>query len=160
MKKNLSGQVTNWREARRFRAWELSQMGWKQKDIAVAMGVTKGAVSQWLKRAREGGKDALRYCKPPGASCRLTAEQRAQLPQLLAQGAQSFGFQGDLWTLPRVAEVIRREFGVAYHPSQVSRILKSCGWSRQKPERLATQRDETAIRLWKEERWPALKKRP
>jgi transposase len=135
-------------------------MGWKQQDIAVALGVTKGAVSQWLKRAREGGIDALRHCKPPGAPCRLTPEQRVQLPQLLAQGAQSFGFQGDLWTLPRVAEVISWEFGVTYHPSQVSRILKTCGWSRQKPLRRATQQDETAIQLWKEERWPELKKRP
>jgi transposase len=135
-------------------------MGWKQKDITVAMGVTKGAVSQWLKRAKEGGIDALRHCKPPGAPSRLTPEQRAQLPHLLAQGAQSFGFQGDLWTLPRVAEMIRREFSVKYHPSQVSRILKICGWSRQKPLRRATQRDEAAIQLWKEERWPLLKKRP
>lgn len=135
-------------------------MGWKQKDIAVAMGVTKGAVSQWLKRAREGGIDALRHCKAPGASPRLTPEQRAQLPQLLAQGAQSFGFQGDLWTLPRVTEVVRREFGVSYDPSQVSRILKLCGWSRQKPLRRATQRNEEAIQRWKEERWPELKKRP
>jgi transposase len=135
-------------------------MGWKQKDIAVALGVTKGAVSQWLKRAKEGGIDALRHCKPPGSPCRLTPEQRAQLPQLLAQGAQSFGFQGDLWTLPRVAEVVRREFGVSYDPSQVSRILKIGGWSRQKPVRRATQRNEEAIQRWKEERWPALKKRP
>jgi len=135
-------------------------MGWKQKDIAVAMGVTKGAVSQWLKRAREGGIDALRHCKAPGASPRLTPEQRAQLPQLLAQGAQSLGFPGDLWTLPRVTEVVRREFGVSYDPSQVSRILKLCGWSRQKPLRRATQRNEEAIQRWKEERWPELKKRP
>ena len=160
METNLSSQATNWREARRFRAWELHQMKWKQKDIAEALGVTKGAVSQWLKRAKEGGIDALRHCKPPGASCRLTPEQQAQLPQLLTQGAQSFGFQGDLWTLPRVTEVIRREFGVTYHPSQVSRILKTCGWSRQKPLRRATQRDEAAIQRWKEERWPELKKRP
>jgi transposase len=156
----LSSQATNWREGRRFRAFELHQKGWKQKDIAEALGVTKGAVSQWLKRAKEGGIDALRHCKPPGASCRLSPEQRAQLPQLLAQGAQSFGFQGDLWTLPRAAEVIRREFGVTYHPSQVSRILKICGWSRQKPLRRATQRNEEAIQHWKEERWPLLKKRP
>jgi transposase len=135
-------------------------MGWKQKDIAVAMGVTKGAVSQWLKRAKEGGIDALRHCKAPGASPRLTPEQRAQLPQLLAQGAQSFGFQGGLWTLPRVTEVVRREFGVSYDPSQVSRILKLGGWSRQKPLRRATQRNEEAIQRWKEERWPELKKRP
>jgi transposase len=82
-----------------------------------------------------------------------------RLPQLLAQGAQSFGFQGDLWTQPRVAEVIRREFGVSYDPSQVGRILKQCGLSLQKPLRRATQRDETAIQRWKEERWPVLKKR-
>lgn len=157
---NLSSQATNWREGRRFRAFELHQKGWKQKDIAEALGVTKGAVSQWLKRAKEGGIDALRHRKPPGASCRLTPEQRAQLPQLLAQGARSFGFQGDLWTLPRVAEVIRREFGVSYDPSQVGRILKGCGLSLQKPLRRATQRDEAAIQRWKEERWPQLKKRP
>src|ERR687892_1098166 len=160
METSLSNQATNWREGRRFRAWELYQRGWKQKDIAEALGVTKGAVSQWLKRAKEGGVDALRHCKPPGASCRLTPEQRVQLPQLLTQGAQSFGFQGDLWTLPRVTEVIRREFGVSYDPSQVSRILKQCGLSLQKPLRRATQRDEAAIQRWKEERWPVLKKRP
>jgi transposase len=159
MEISLSNQVSNWREARRFRAWELYQKDWKQKDIAEALGVTKGAVSQWLKRAKEGGVDALRHCKPPGASCRLSSEQRAQLPQLLGQGAQFFGFQGDLWTLPRVAEVIRREFGVSYDPSQVGRILKRCGLSLQKPLRRATQRNEAAIRCWKEERWPELKKR-
>ena len=160
MKGNLSGQATNWREGRRFRAFELPQEGWKQKDIAEALGVSKGAISQWVKRAREGGIEALRHRKPPGAPTRLTREQRAQLPQLLAQGAQSFGFQGDLWTLPRVAEVIRREFGVSYDPSQVGRILKQCGLSLQKPLRRATQRDEAAIQRWKEERWPVLKKRP
>lgn len=160
MKGNPSSRVTNWREGRRFRAFELHQKSWKQKDIAEALGVSKGAVSQWLKRAKEGGIDALRHCKPPGASCRLSPEQRAQLPQLLAQGAQSFGFQGDLWTLPRVTEVVRREFGISYDPSQVGRILKQCGLSLQKPLRRATQRDETAIQRWKEERWPILKKRP
>ena len=69
------------------------------------------------------------------------------------------GVPGDLWTQPQVAEVIRREFGVSYDPSQVGRILKQCGLSLQKPLRRATQRDETAIQRWKEERWPMLKKR-
>jgi transposase len=157
---NLSSQVTNWREGRRFRAFELHQKGWKQKDIAEALGVSKGAVSQWIKRAKEGGIEALRHRKSPGAPLRLTLEQRAQLPQLLARGAQSFGFQGDLWTLPRVAEVVRREFSISYDPSQVGRILKQCGLSLQKPLRRAIQRDEAAIQRWKEERWPLLKKRP
>lgn len=150
----------DWLEGRRLRAWELSQAGWLQKDIAAALGVTKGAVSQWLKRAREQGAHALRRRKPPGGRPRLSEAQRAPLPALLARGPEVYGFRGALWTEGRIAEVIRREFGVTYHPSHVGRILKACGWTLQKPVRRAAQRDEGAVRHWKQERWPALKKRP
>jgi transposase len=105
------------------------------------------------------GPQALRHRKPPGRRSKLTHQQRLQLLELLAQGTQAFGFRGDLWTQPRVAQVIRRHFGVQYHPSQVGRILKQYDWSRQQPIRRAAQRDEEAIQHWKEERWPALKKR-
>jgi transposase len=159
MERNLSSQATNWREYRRFQAWELYQRGWKQKDIAAAMSLTKGSISQWVKRAKEGGVESLRQRKPPGAPPRLTPEQKAQLPGLLAQGAEAFGFRGDIWTQPRVTELIRRQFQVSYHSSQVGRILKECGWSRQKPVRRAVQRDEEAIQRWREERWPQVKKR-
>ena len=159
MEKNLSGQISNWREGRRFRAWELVQTGWRQKDVAAALGVSKGSVSQWVKRAKVGGRESLRHRKGTGARPRLTPEQRAQIPHLLAQGAESFGFRGDIWTQPRVTEVVRRIFNVSYHSSQVGRILKDCGWSRQKPMRRATQRDEEAIHRWREERWPQIKKR-
>lgn len=135
-------------------------MGWKQKHVAEALGVSKGAVSQWVSRAREGGIERLRHTKPPGAPARLTPEQRAHLPELLARGAESFGFKGDIWTQPRVAQVIEREFGVAYDCSQVGRILKQCGLSLQKPLRRASQRDEAAIQGWKDERWPEIKKKP
>ena len=67
MEKNHPSQVANWREYRRFQAWELYQRGWKQKDIAVALGVTKGSISQWVKRAKAGGVESLRHLKPPGA---------------------------------------------------------------------------------------------
>lgn len=153
-----SQQAVHWREGRRLRAWELRQAGWKLQDIADALGVTKGAVSQWLKRAREEGLEALRYRPRPGSQPKLAAEQQARLPGLLEQGAEAFGFRGNVWTQPRVTEVIRREFGVRYHPSQVGRILKRLGWSRQKPIRRARQRNEEAIRQWKEERWPRRKK--
>jgi transposase len=159
MEKILSSQATNWREGRRFRAWELHQKGWKQQDIAEALGVTQGAVSQWLKRVKEGGVAGLRHRPSPGATPRLSPEQQDQLLELLAQGAESFGFPGDVWTQPRVAALIRDRFGVSYHPSQVGRILKACGWSRQKPVHRATQRNEEAIRQWKEEYWPQIKKR-
>lgn len=151
-------QAKDWREGRRLRAWELDQAGWKQQAIADALGVSKGAVSQWLKRARTDGPEALYRRPPPGGQPKLTAEQRERLPVLLERGAEAFGFRGNVWTEPRVAELIWREFGVRYHPSQVGRILKRLGWSRQKPVRRARQRDEAAIRHWKEERWPALKR--
>jgi transposase len=154
-----SQQATNWREGRRLRAWELFQEGGPQQRIAEALGVTKGAVSQWLSRAMAAALQALRYRKPPGRQPKLTHQQRLQLLELLTQGPQAFGFRGDVWTQPRVAEIIRRHFGVQYHPSQVGRILKQYGWSRQKPLRRASQRDEVAVRYWKEEHWPALKKR-
>lgn len=158
--KDLSQQTTDLREYRRFRAWELHQQGWKQQTIADVLGVTQGAVCQWLRRAKEHGTEALRRRKAPGAEPRLTPEQKAQIPDLLKQGPEAFGFRGDVWTRERVATVIRREFGVSYHPVHIGRILKALGWTRQKPVRRAHQRDEEAIQRWQEERWPELQKKP
>jgi transposase len=111
-----------------------------------------------MKRAREEGVQALRHKPPPGAPPRLSEDERARLPELLAQGAQAHGFRGDVWTCERVAIVIRREFGVSYHPAHISRLLKKLRLSLQKPERRADQRDEEAIEHWKEKKWPSLKK--
>jgi transposase len=146
-------------EWRRQRAWELHQQGWWQKDIATALGASCAAVCQWLKRGREGGAEALRTRPRPGATPRLSAEQRAQIPGLLARGAEAYGFRGDVWTADRIAEVIWRTFGVRYHRDHVSRLLRQIGWSRQQPLERATQRNEQAIAQWYEERWPA-KKQP
>ena len=158
MEKTLSGQASDWREGRRLRAFELKERGWKQTEIADALGVTEGAVSQWMKRAREEGVEGLRHKPPPGATSRLSEEERAELPGLLAQGAEAHGFRGNVWTCERVAIVIRREFGVSYHPAHVSRVVRALGLSLQKPARRANQRDEEAIEHWKNERWPELKK--
>jgi transposase len=122
------------------------------KTIAEAPGVSKGAVSRWLKRAHEGGVEALYTQPPPGPAPRLTPEQFAQLPSLLGRGAEAFGFIGEVWTTKRVTAVIRAEFGVRYHPDHVGRLLRTVGWSSQKPIRRATQRDEAAIERWITER--------
>jgi transposase len=109
MDNSLSKEATDWREGRRLRAWELKQKGWSQQRIAEALGVSKGAVSQWMKRGREGGLEALKRQPAPGAQPRLSEEQRAQVPELLERGAEAHGFRGEVWTCGRVAEVIRRE---------------------------------------------------
>jgi transposase len=153
-------QPTDWREGRRLRAWELHQQGWKQKDIATALGITPGAVSQWMARGRAGGVAALHKRTSPGAPVRLTATQRADLPALLAKGAEAGGFRGDIWTRARVAALIKREFNVTYHPDHVGRLLRAIGWSVQKPIERATQRNEPSIAAWREQQWPAIKKKP
>lgn len=133
MARSRATQPEDWRETRRFVAWELHQQGWSQTRIAKALGVTQGAVSQWLKRSREaGGVDALRHHPAPGRRTSLTAEQFAQIPTLIARGAAAFGFEDDRWTTKRVAAVLKDVFGVSYHPGHVSRLLqKHCpDWRR------------------------------
>jgi transposase len=148
----------NWKEARRLQAWRLKQQGWPQRQIAEALGVSAGAVSQWMTRAREEGPDALRHRPPPGAPRRLSAEQLARLPELWQRGPEAYGFRGQLWTRRRVAAVIQLEYEIAYHPRHVGRLCQAIRWSPQKPARRARQRDESAIARWRAETWPALQK--
>jgi transposase len=159
MEDELSSRTAkDWREGRRLRALELRQKGWPVTKIAEALGVTHGAVSQWMARARQGGAAALRHRPPPGPTPRLTAEQRAQIPALLARGPSAYGFSGEVWTTKRIAAVIAGTFAVRYHPAHVSRLVRALGHSVQKPITRATQRDEAAVEQWYGERWPALKK--
>src|SRR5215217_2019573 len=144
MAKTLSSQATGWRDGRRLRAFELKEQGWKQKEIAQALGVSEGAVSQWMRRATEEGVEALKHKPPPGATSRLDDSQRVRLKELMNFDAESYGFRGKVWTCARVAELIRKEFSVSYHPEHVSRLVRALGRSLQKPTRRANQRDEEA----------------
>jgi transposase len=119
-----------------------------------------GAVSQWLKRARHEGVEALRRHPAPGPTPKLAADQLDQIPGLLARGPEAYGFRGQRWTCKRVAEVLRRPFGVTYHPAHVSRLLQALRHSVQRPVERAPQRDERAIAAWWQQRWPALEKKP
>lgn len=150
---------SDWREERRKRAWELAQQGWTQRKIADALGVSEGAISQWFKKARQGGVEALAAHPPPGSVSRLRVEQLRHLPTVLALGAQTFGFRGDVWTARRIAQVILHLYGVRYHRDSVSRLLRQIGWSPQQPVTRATQQDSEAVLVWYTERWPALKKK-
>ena len=134
------------------------QQGWSQRQIAEALGVSEGAVSQWRRRAREGGPEALQQRPRPGAPRRLTADQLARLPMLLHQGAEAYGFRGQVWTCGRIAAVIRLECGISYHPVHVGRLCQAIGWSPQKPARRAKQRNEAAIAQWRDDTWPAIKR--
>lgn len=148
------------REARRFRAAAMLVQGHRACDVATVLGVTAGAVSQWKAALDEQGEEGLRSKPHPGGQFKLTPERRAKLPEILADGPEKHGFSTKLWTLERVAKVIEREFGVAYHPAHVWKILAAMDWSCQKPERRARERDEEAIRQWRDQEWPRIKRGP
>lgn len=146
-------------EQRRLRAARLLKHGYTEAEVARRCQVTRQSVNRWARQLAAAGKPALR-AKRLGRPPRLKAAQRTELVRLLKKGALAEGFATEIWTLPRVAEVIRRHFGVRYTPTHVWRLLGSLGWSPQRPDRRALERDEQAIARWKQKRWPALKKTP
>ena len=160
MTEKKRNQAKDWREARRRQAWELKQKGWKQNKIAEALGVSEGAVSQWVKRGQQEGVAALQSRTGGGPPPRLNETQLKELPKLLEQGAETYGFRGDVWTRGRVGKLIKDKFEVTYSTRHVGRILEKIGWSRQKPIERASQRNEAAIEHWRTEKWLTLKKKP
>jgi len=146
-------------EVRRRRAISLLDEGLGVREVARQMNCSPASVTRWRTEVRARGPDALKPRPAPGRPRLLSARQRTRLLKLLLKGAVAHGYSTDLWTLPRVAEVIDRTFGVRYHPSHVWKILRGEGWSCQKPERRARERDEDAIQKWRQARWPHIKKR-
>lgn len=147
-------------EARRFHAISLLGQGHGIREVARRVGATPGAVVQWRDKYKAAGEDGLRAKKHPGSKPRLTEADLKRLGKYLLQGPRAHGFATDLWTLSRVAEVIRRKFDVEYHPCHVWKVLVRMGWSCQKPERRARERDEAVVERWRTEDWPRINKRP
>lgn len=139
-----------------MQAWRLKELGWKQRDIAVALDVSEGAVSQWMSTARRGGSAALRGGSSSGRPSKLTPDELRLLPDFLGHGAEAYGFRGEVWTCTRVAKVIAEEYGVSYDPGHVSRLLKKLKWTPQVPMTRAIQRDEDEIERWRVVVWPQL----
>lgn len=147
-------------EQRRLRAMTLLEQQFSQAEVARQLGVTQAAVSQWVRTHRRDGPEALKAKIHPGPKPKLDFRQLKRLERLLLQGPTRHGFATDLWTLSRIVELIRRTFGVNYDPSGVWHVLVRMGWSCQKPERRARERDEQAIETWRKNDWPNIKKRP
>lgn len=145
-------------EKRRRRAIELLRQGLGLSAIARRLRAAVSSVHRWAQDWKQHGDTALAAKPVPGRPKKLAAQQRDRLLRLLLQGAMAQGFPNELWTLKRIASLIRKEFGVHYHPSHLWRVLQACGWSCQVPERRAIQRDEPAIAHWKRHTWPTIKK--
>ena len=147
-------------ESRRLRAAQLLKQGLRQAEVARRVGVHRQSVSRWQQELRAEGRAGLKAAGRAGRKPRLSATDLQRIEQGLKQGPQVLGYATQLWTAGRVAELIARQCGVAYHPRYVGRILARLGWSCQRPVGRALERDEAAVRQWKRVRWPKLKKKP
>ena len=141
-----------------MRAATLLDQGWSQTEVAEKLGVSTTAVWKWVQALEQAGAEGLKAKPHPGRTPKLIDRQLERLDQLLRRGPTKLGHTTDLWTLRRVVEVIQKHFGVQYDPSGVWHILKRLGWSCQKPERRARDRDEDAIVQWRKKDWPRIKK--
>jgi len=147
-------------EARRFEAARLFARGAGQAAVMHALGVSRQTAHEWYHRWRRKGRQGLKAVGRLGRKPRLDRRQLDRVERALLQGPRRHGFATDLWTLPRVATVIARLTGVAYHPGHVWYLLRGLQWSLQRPARRARERDEAAIRQWVRRRWPVVKKTP
>ena len=129
-----------------------------QAQIARHLGVSEATISKWKKILEQSGPAALQARKASGRPPKLSAAQKQQLVQKLEQGALAAGFPTEQWTQARVKKVIEREFGVHYHRDYISRLLHGLGWSVQKLDPRAIERDEDLIQAWLRQDWPRIKK--
>lgn len=147
-------------QRRRERALRLLREGYQPCEVAERVGVDRRSVRRWKSAVQKRGEKAIQAKPSPGRPWKLAAIQRKRLQRLLLRGAKAAGFSTNLWTCPRVAKVIEMEFGVLYHVDHVGRLLHGLGWTPQKPERRAVERDEVLIAGWVHDLWPKVKKTP
>jgi len=146
-------------QQRRIRAISLLQEGYRPVDVANIVGVDRRSVRRWKSAYLKEGQKGIEAKPAPGRPLKLDKKGREKLEEVLLKGAKSAGFDTDLWTCRRVAQLIENLFGVKYHPHHVSKLLHSLGWTPQKPQRVAKERDEEEIRRWIKEDWPRIKKK-
>lgn len=147
-------------ERRRLRAIELLKQDVPPVDVARIIGCDRRSVRRWNAAFRRRGDQGIKARPTPGRPPRLDDNAKRGLEKALLKGAMAAGFDTDMWTCPRVAQLIFDRFGLRYHVDHVCRLLHVLGWSPQKPQRRAVERDEGEIRRWVKEEWPRGKKTP
>jgi transposase len=145
-------------EARRRQALRLLDEGFSLNEVGRMLGSAPSSVMRWRDAHNSGGEEALKVRFSPGRPRALTNRQRKKVVKLLLKGALANGFSTELWTTRRVASLIEQHCEVQFHRSHVARLLHEMGFSCQKPERRALERDEEKIEEWKRKRWPQVKK--
>lgn len=144
--------------ARRKKAIKLLDEDLSLNEIARRIGCNASSVMRWRDRWQVGGEEGLRVRSSPGRPARMSRAEKRRLLRYLVRGPLEFGWTTDVWTTRRIATLIESKFGIRYHFTHVARLLHALGWSPQKPERRALERNEASIQKWKETTWKRVKK--
>ncbi|MDQ0773950.1 transposase [Streptomyces aurantiacus] len=155
----LTAEERDRREQVRLAAADLIEAGASDGEVARRFRVTRMSANRWRRALASGGRQALVSEGPGGARCKLDAGQLHGLEAVVEAGPGACGWNDQCWTLARIAEVVRRRFGVEYTLAGLDLLLHRIGWSVQIPSRKATERDESRIAAWKDEQWPVIKRR-
>jgi transposase len=147
-------------EDRRRRALRLLDEGRSLNEVARLIDCAPSSVMRWRNKRRRDGEEGLKVRVSPGRPHKLSGTRCRVLLRLLLKGAMASGYRTQLWTTARIAEVIRKKFRVNYHRDHVGRLMHRLGWSHQKPQKKALERDEGKIRRFLREEWPRVKKTP
>ena len=140
-------------------AMRMLDRGMKQKDVADALGYSPVAIWKWREAYKKLGAPGLERRPMTGRPRKLNDRELKKLVFYLAKGPTAYGFKNDIWTLKRITFVIRKEFGVKYHPGHVWKLLQRLGFSRQKPERRAIERNDKEVERWRKKVWPQYRRR-
>jgi len=143
-------------KARRLEARRLLDEGVAQAEIARRLKTSRQSVSRWAQRP----KAELGQVRRQGRKSKLGEADRTKLKATLLAGPTAAGLSGELWTVPRVRQVLATRFGQRFSTVHVWRVLRQLGFSPQRPEGRARERDEAKIADWKSRQWPRLKKKP
>jgi transposase len=136
------------------------QRGLSEAEVARRVGVHRQSVNRWARQLAQGGRQALKRAPRTGRPPQLSPADRQRIERALKRGPEALGYRTSLWTAWRVADLIQRQCGVKYSTVHAWRVLRALGWTPQRPAGRALERNEAAIRRWKRQRWPELKKTP
>lgn len=147
-------------QKRRLRAMALLDSGLSLNEVARRILCDASSVMRWRDARKKHGAKGLEPRPASGRPPKLTPKQKKRMVSFLLKGAMAHGYNTELWSAARIAELIKRHFRVAYHRDHIGRLMASLGWSWQKPSKRALQRNERAIEEWKRKEWPRIKKTP
>lgn len=145
---------------RRMKAAKLFEEGCSQAEVARQLGVSRETSRRWHEAWEQNGRQGLKGAGRAGRKPKLQPEEVKVFTQALKRGPEAHGYSTSLWTLERMADVLKTVVHVDYHPRHMWRVLRQMGWSCQRPQTRARECNDKTVKNWVRSEWPRIKKKP